>query len=224
MKREKKHSENAMIRCADARTEDDFGVSRDTKRDDWETVVASHWSDGDAPENYDSCGVFRTAKAYVANLSADLDADYCSETDLLSKQDFMSVLSFSFTFDYSSFEWNGTSFDPNDDDAFDDWMASDCLEEESARKEEIVRAFTDYLTQGAAKARAVDSDAYVLWREALVESVFTHHRFVNGVEEAELEKLMDKVEKAARLTWADTEISKRLPKKGESVRKKGKHR
>lgn len=157
-------------------------------------------------------GSLKIALDYIESRRKDLSCGYCSSYVFTAEKNLFKVLAHDFNYTFNRYEWDGKTFDPDQADAFDCSLDSGRLEPQASLKEEVVKAFEAYLTEGAAQAKAIESDTYLMWRKALVDCVFVHHRFSFGCEAGTLESYLQNIKKAAQLMWADLQIFNQMKK------------
>ena len=212
MKSEKIKASAAAMECeAKVRTNKSMEKARNKHADEWKKIVAGLYR-GTVDPDYSKEGVFDSAIYFVESRRKDLESGYCNPHafEFIGCRELAAVLSFDFNYSFDGYAWRGSSLDVKDNAAFSRDFREQGTLDRNGRKDGIVRVFLEYLKEGAAQAKRVGSDAYFLWREAMVESFSTHDCFDGGAEGKSVLALLKKVEKAVLLTWADTEIDKKM--------------
>ena len=195
-----KYTEEEMVAFADDRTCESEREAEESALNAWNQKACNEGCvRGDG--KWAASGIFKMAMDYIESRRKDLECGYCSPYVFSARESLLKVLSQDFGYTFDRYEWDGRTFDSDDLDAFDFWEDSGCLEPQASLKERVVQSFEAYLTVGAARAKAIGSDAYLMWRKALMDCVFVHQRFTSGCSAEVLKSFLDEIQVAAQVTW-----------------------
>ena len=206
-----KYTEEDMVAFADDRTCESEREAEESALDDWNEKACGERG-ARSVSDWAESGIFKTAMDYIESRRKDLECGYCSPYVFSARGSLLKVLSQDFGYTFDRYEWDGRTLDSDELDAFDLSEDSGCLEPQASLKERVVKVFEAYLTVGAARAKAIGSDAYLMWRKALMDCVFVHRRFTSGCSAEVLESFLDDIQTAAQVTWADQQIYDQMRK------------
>lgn len=219
-----KYTEEDMVAFADDRTCESEREAEESALDDWNQKAKGDWGAKRDDRSWAESGIFKTVMDYIESRRKDLESGYCSPYAFSARGSLLKVLAQDFGYVFDRYEWDGRTFDSDAVDAFDLSQDGGCLEPQASLKQRVVRAFEDYLTEGAARAKAIGSDSYLAWRKALMDCVFVHQRFTSGCSAEVLESFLDDIQTAAQVTWADQQIYDQMRKVSCHQRERGKKR
>lgn len=216
-----KYTEEDMVAFADDRTCESEREAEESALKDWNEKACGERG-ARSVSDWAESGIFKTAMDYIESRRKDLECGYCSPYVFSARGSLLRVLAQDFGYVFDRYEWDGKTLDSDELDAFDLSEDSGCLEPQASLKERVVKVFETYLTVGAARAKAIGSDAYLMWRKALMDCVFVHQRFTSGCSAEVLESFLDDIQTAAQVTWADQQIYDQMRKVSCHQRERGK--
>lgn len=195
---------------ADDKTMSSMHEREEERLDEWHKFVDDVTSYGDE-EAYVVDKIFQRAAEYIQGRIKDIKSGVCSPVFRFGSDSLRAVLSFDFAYEYDKYSVNESATD--EDDAFDIDQDTETIDDLYKKQRGVAKLFKDYLLEGAAIAKKIGSDAYPLWRKALIEFEFDNFMFNSGLEFGELKKYLDRVQDAAEMTHVDREVMEKLKKK-----------
>lgn len=170
---------------------------------DAETVYSSE-------DDFAEKNIFTRAEEFLKGRIKDIQSGVCSSVYKLDNQYLRPVLSFDFSYTYEVREVNTSA--TSEEEAFEFAYDTDYLDLYK-KQSIIIKLFKAYLLEGAAFAKKIASDAYPLWRKAIIDFEFEYHRFRDGLEMEKLCEYLKRVQDAAEMTHVDREVMEKLKKK-----------
>lgn len=193
---------------------DDINVAAHEERaaerlEEWKEFVDSKTMYG-SEQDFAEEKIFARAEEFLRGRIKDIRVGFCSSVYELDNQYLTTVLSFDFSYTYQVCEVN--TFATKEEDAFE--HTTDCDYLDLYKKQAVIaKLFKEFLLEGAAFAKKIDSDAYPQWRTAILDFEFTFQRFRDGMELEKLCEYLDRVHSAAQMTHVDREVMEKLKKK-----------